>query len=203
MIDRRPRKWLLLVGLPAVVAAAFGALAIWSVSATASSKPVAYTQSVAADHRDTANTVHTRSLGSVHGRVDLRPAGLTARTTWVVFAVDGRRRLVKTIDRGPFVLHLDTRTAPNGAYTISTIVYSRDRAPVFGLVRLVVANPAIRPSPMPTMTIRPSATPLAAQTVQPTPPARLAPAAVPTAAPTAQTRLSDVPTATFPAPQKF
>jgi|GEM_PF-5799371 len=218
------RKRLLMFGLP--VAAAVSAVSLWSTGAMAASpsrpaaavqaapRPAAVTVAVAAGggaptgnpHANPAAApaatpaspgVTTKRMGRVHDRVDIRPAGVNAQTTWAVFAINGPRRVIRTEAKAPFTLRLNSRELPNGIYTISTVVYPKVGQPTFGIVILIVLNtPA--PRPMATMTTPPTQAPLA--------PA--AAAATPAAAPTAATQpggggVNSLPTATFKPHQKF
>ncbi|MCM3885310.1 hypothetical protein [Frankia sp. R82] len=163
-----------------------------------------------------------RSLNTVHGTVNLQPAALTRTTTWAVFAIDGPQQTVRTVRRAPFVLQLDTRPLPSGQYTISIIVFSAARAPAFETVRLTVNNAVATPTTQPTAAPRAApatAAPPAATappttpptrpptaTLATTPPATVPPQAVRSPAaitPTTPSRLSQLPTATFAAGQKF
>jgi hypothetical protein len=197
MFDRKPLKRLILIALPVVLTALVATLAFRSVGTKASATPAGYARPVTIDSHITI-TANTRAVGSAHGMLDLRPMGVTGRTTWVVFAIDGRKKMVHTVTRAPFVLRIDTRTLPNGTYTVSLIVFAKNRAPVFHVVRLVVNNVMIRPRAMPT-TVKPTAPvmPLVATSTSP------APMTQPTMKPAAPSQLSQLPTVTSTVKQKF
>jgi hypothetical protein len=209
LLSRTPRKRVLLVVLPLAITAAFVTLALRSTGATATPKPAAYVGTARTVSAAATTGVTTRSLGTVHGVLNLRPAGVTRHSTWAVFAIDGRRRLVRTTARAPFPLRVDTRNLPNGSFTITITVFATDRAPTFTVIRLVVRNVPVRPTMTPTARpTMPMAT--ATATTQPTAAPVARPATATTTAPSttsappaAPRRLSELPTVTSTVPQKF
>jgi uncharacterized protein YkwD len=59
----------------------------------------------------------------------------------VTYVVEGPRTVVQVADSAPYELVLDTRTLPNGTYTVKQVVFRGDLAPSMTTSHIFVRNP--------------------------------------------------------------
>src|SRR5262249_50665402 len=72
--------------------------------------------------------------------------------SWVIFAVDGPRRLVRNDLTAPFSFPLDTRALPDGRYTVTVLLVLPGSTAQVWSRGIQVANGPTRPiTPLPTM----------------------------------------------------
>jgi len=62
------------------------------------------------------------NLGEVRGAYQLRGPATAPPGSWVIFAIDGQRRQAYNDFTPPFALRLDTRTLPDGRYTVTVLL---------------------------------------------------------------------------------
>jgi len=201
MLGRKRLLSLSLVGLTLAVGATLASLTLRSEGASNTASQVSLVRH-ATPVSDPQWTVHRWSLHTVRGVVNMRPATLSKKSTWAVFAIDGPKKVVLSVTKAPFALRLDTRTLPNGTYTLAVTVFHKGATPTFEAVTVVVRNTPAKP----TITIVPAPTTRALATVTPwaaTPQPSASAAFAPNSVQGSTSGLSQVPTAA-PAPgQKF
>jgi uncharacterized protein YkwD len=61
-------------------------------------------------------------LGEIRGTYQILGPATAPPGSWVIFAIDGRRRLAYNDFAPPFALRLDTRTLPDGRYTVTVLL---------------------------------------------------------------------------------
>jgi uncharacterized protein YkwD len=62
------------------------------------------------------------NLGEVRGIYQILGPATAPPGSWVIFAIDGQRRLAYNDLTPPFALRLDTRTLPDGRYTVTVLL---------------------------------------------------------------------------------
>jgi uncharacterized protein YkwD len=106
-------------------------------AATIAGEPVSSTAQTVRDERGAA-----ADPGTVGGtlRVVTPVSGGDIRVTYVV---EGARTVVQVADSAPYELVLDTRTLPNGPYTVKQVVFRGQAPPQLITTSLVVRNPSV------------------------------------------------------------
>ncbi len=118
---------------------------------------------IAAGSATAVNVAGAHGGGGWHhaARPDSQPAGLGTLTgvrtlngpvqaapgTWVVFTVNGPRRLVRTDVVAPFQLTLDTRRLPDGPYALTVLVLAPNRPAVATTRAFRILNHPAPPGP--------------------------------------------------------
>jgi uncharacterized protein YkwD len=129
--------------------------------------PVAKTMAAAVSAGPSAGSGATPSplpdLGVAKGTLTLKGPSKAPRGSFVVFVVDGRRRVVKTDAAPPYSAALNTRALPNGRYTVTVLWARAGKSSVASTALLTVRNARKKPPP-PTPT-----TPTPTKPSQPTP----------------------------------
>jgi uncharacterized protein YkwD len=83
---------------------------------------------------------HLRNLGTARGGIVLAAQTPPTSNTWVVFVLEGPRRVIRVDASPPFALQLDTRTMPDGLYTLTEITFTSGKEPVARVSSLRIAN---------------------------------------------------------------
>src|SRR5262249_14810417 len=92
------------------------------------------------------------NLGEVRGTYQIPGPATAPRGSWVIFAVDGPRRLVRNDLTAPFSFPLDTRALPDGRYTVTVLlVLPGSTAQVWSRGIQVANGPTGPIPPLPTM----------------------------------------------------
>jgi uncharacterized protein YkwD len=88
-------------------------------------------------------------LGVAKGSFSLKgPAA--AKGGFVVFVVDGPKRVVRTDASAPFSVKLNTKALPNGTYTVTVLSTRKGKSSVVSTSTLRIKNPKPKPKPTPT-----------------------------------------------------
>jgi uncharacterized protein YkwD len=83
-----------------------------------------------------------QSLGVKKGKITLPgPAG-SVEGGFVMFVIDGPKRVVRSDNSAPFSIKLDTSTLPNGTYTVTVLWTHKNKSSVASTSTLRIANPA-------------------------------------------------------------
>src|SRR5262249_3637782 len=98
-------------------------------------------------------------LGEVRGTYQIPGPATAPRGSWVIFAVDGPRRLAHNDLAAPFSFQLDTRTLPDGRYTVTVLLVRPGSTALVWSRGIQVVNGPARPVPRPTVTPSPPAPP--------------------------------------------
>jgi uncharacterized protein YkwD len=70
----------------------------------------------------TAALASIRNLGTKKGVITLAGPAKAAKGSLVVFVLDGPKRLLRTDAKAPFAVKVNTKTLPNGSYTLTTLL---------------------------------------------------------------------------------
>jgi uncharacterized protein YkwD len=142
---RRVRRVLVsaFLALATGVAAFFGAAVVTGRLGATAALPAAMiagepVSSTAQTARESLTAVTDR--GTVKGTLRLITP-VTGSNLRVTYVLQGPRTVVQVADSAPYELVLDTRTLPNGAYTVKEVVFHAGTSPRMTTSRLVVRNP--------------------------------------------------------------
>jgi uncharacterized protein YkwD len=107
--------------------------------------------------------------GSVRGTLQLATRVPADPRTWVAYLMDGPRHVIRFAFNPPYETNIDTRTLPDGRYTVSEVVFRAAQPPRMttstlnvanGPARTVASGPSSPPGgPPPAETREPSAAP--------------------------------------------
>jgi uncharacterized protein YkwD len=94
----------------------------------------------------TAAAAKLTALGVAKGNFTLKGPASAAKGTFVVFVVDGPKRLVKTDTTAPFSAKINTRVLPNGTYTVTTLWTRQGQTSIVSTSSLRIKNPKPKPT---------------------------------------------------------
>jgi uncharacterized protein YkwD len=88
-----------------------------------------------------------KDLGVAKGSFTLKGPASTAKGGFVVFVVDGPKRVVKTDTTAPFSVKVNTTALPNGNYTVTTLVARQGKTSVVSTSALQIKNAKPKSTP--------------------------------------------------------
>jgi uncharacterized protein YkwD len=99
------------------------------------------------DETDTKAAPKLTDLGVVKGTLTLKGPASAAKAAFVVFVVDGPKRVVKTDTTAPFSAKVNTKALPNGTYTVTTLVTLKGDTSVASTGTVVIKNAKPKSTP--------------------------------------------------------
>ena len=94
----------------------------------------------------TTPVVSIRDLGVKKGTITLAGPTTVAKGSMVVFVLDGPKRVMKKDAKAPFTAKVNTKTLPNGAYTLTTLVVQSGTSSVATTSSLRIKNVTPKPA---------------------------------------------------------
>jgi uncharacterized protein YkwD len=81
-----------------------------------------------------------KDLGQVKGTFTLKGPGPVASGGLVVFVVDGKKRVVVKDEKAPYALRLNTKSLPNGKYTVNVLTSETGTPAAVSTYTMTVSN---------------------------------------------------------------